>query len=100
MSTQNPDMPRTAALPHGSAPAAGSAPRRGKRLIRFDQIIMGGAVLSLLVLILLPLVSLFVGSVTSDEGVTIGHFQEALSGRLYVSALWNSLVLGAWTGLF
>jgi iron(III) transport system permease protein len=98
MSTQSPDMPRTAALAHGSVPVAGTA--KGKRLIRFDQIVMGGAALSLLVLILLPLVSLFVGSVTSDEGLTVGHFQEALSGRLYVSALWNSLVLGAWTGLF
>lgn len=75
-------------------------PSRGRKLVRFDQVVMGGAILALLILILLPLVSLLVGSVTSEEGVTVGHFQEALTGRLYVNALWNSLVLGAWTGLF
>jgi iron(III) transport system permease protein len=100
MSTQNPDMSRAAALAHASVPAAGATSRPRKGIVRFDQLVMGGAILSLLVLILLPLVSLFVGSVTSEEGVTVGHFQEALSGRLYVGALWNSLVLGAWTGLF
>ena len=76
------------------------APSRGRKLIRFDQVVMGGAILALLILVLLPLLSLLAGSVTSEEGVTIGHFQEALTGRLYVNALWNSLVLGAWTGLF
>jgi iron(III) transport system permease protein len=100
MSTQNPELPRTAALKDASASAASVARRKGKGFLRFDQIVMGGAILSLLVLVLLPLVSLFVGSVTSEEGITVSHFKEALTGRLYVTALWNSLVLGAWTGLF
>ena len=35
-----------------------------------------------------------------EGGLSLEHFREALSGRLYVQALRNSLVLGAWTGLF
>src|SRR5581483_4054729 len=41
-----------------------------------------------------------IGSIRSDGGFTLSEFQEALSGRLYVQALLNSLILGAWTGLF
>jgi iron(III) transport system permease protein len=43
---------------------------------------------------------LLVGSVASETGLTIEYFQDALSGRLYVQALLNSLTLGAWTSLF
>src|SRR6185312_3476559 len=35
-----------------------------------------------------------------EEGPTFEFFQRAVSGRLYVTALVNSLILGAWTGLF
>ena len=56
MSTQTPDLPHTAAPANGSVRVAGALPRGGTRTrIRFDHLIMGGAVLSLLVLILLPL---------------------------------------------
>jgi iron(III) transport system permease protein len=48
----------------------------------------------------LPLASLLLGSVKGADGLGLGHFSEVLSGRLYVSALKNSLILGAWTGLF
>lgn len=68
--------------------------------LSFENIVMGAAVLAVIVLIVLPLCSLLAGSLLSDEGVTLGHFQEALSGRLYTTALINSLILGAWTGLF
>jgi iron(III) transport system permease protein len=54
----------------------------------------------LIVLIVLPLVSLLWGSIASDEGFTFEFFQRAVSSRLYATALINSLVLGAWTGLF
>jgi iron(III) transport system permease protein len=68
--------------------------------LSLENIVMGAAVLAVVVLIVLPLCSLLIGSLVSDEGVTLGYFQEALSGRLYTSALINSLILGAWTGLF
>jgi iron(III) transport system permease protein len=68
--------------------------------LSLENIVMGAAVLAVVVLIVLPLCSLLIGSLVSDEGVTFGYFQEALSGRLYTSALINSLILGAWTGLF
>ncbi len=60
---------------------------------------MGGAVVALVVLVVLPLISLLLGSLRGDEGLTLDHFAEVLAGRLYVTALRNSLVLGAWTGL-
>ena len=61
---------------------------------------MGAAVIALLVLVVLPLVFLLAGSFRGEEGLSLEHFNEAVSGRLYVQALRNSLVLGAWTCLF
>jgi iron(III) transport system permease protein len=77
--------------------AARRPPRTGLRL---DHVIMGGAIVSLVVLVVLPLASLLFGSVKGADGLGLEHFSEVLSGRLYVSALKNSLILGAWTGLF
>jgi iron(III) transport system permease protein len=61
---------------------------------------MGGAVLALVILVVLPLMSLLFGSVRGEDGLSFGNFAEVLSGRLYVTALKNSLMLGAWTSLF
>lgn len=61
---------------------------------------MGGAVVCLVVLVVLPIMSLFVSSMWGDKGLTFENFEEAVSGRLYFRALQNSLILGAWTGLF
>lgn len=60
---------------------------------------MVGTILTLIVLIVLPLVSLVIGSMAGDEGFTVGYFARALGSRLYYEALINSLILGAWTGL-
>jgi len=60
---------------------------------------MLGSALALLVLVVLPLGFLVWGSVSSDGRLTVEHFQEALSSRLYVQALRNSLVLGGWTSV-
>ena len=73
-------------------------PQRSK--LRLEHLVMGGAVLCLIVLVVLPLLSLLLGSVTSPGGVSFEHFEEVLTGRLYLTALKNSLILGAWTGLF
>jgi iron(III) transport system permease protein len=61
---------------------------------------MVAAVAGLIVLVVLPLLFLLAGSFRGEEGLSVEHFAEALSGRLYLQALVNSLVLGAWTGLF
>ncbi len=75
--------------------------RVGLRLLpRLETSVMGAAVIALLVLVVLPLVFLLAGSFRGEEGLSLEHFNEAVSGRLYVQALRNSLVLGAWTGLF
>jgi iron(III) transport system permease protein len=61
---------------------------------------MGGAIASLVILVVLPLLSLLLGSVRGEGGLNLDHFGEVFTGRLYLQALKNSLVLGAWTGLF
>ena len=68
--------------------------------IRLEHVVMGGAIVALIVLVVLPLCSLLLGSVKGEQGLSLDHFEEVLSGRLYVNALKNSLILGAWTGLF
>jgi iron(III) transport system permease protein len=60
---------------------------------------MAGSTLALLVLIVLPLAFLLAGSLTAEGHVTLANFLEALSSRLYVQALRNSLVLGLWTSM-
>jgi len=61
---------------------------------------MSAAVLALIILVVLPLLFLLLGSIRGEGGLSLEHFAEALSGRLYVQALRNSLVLGAWTAFF
>jgi len=69
------------------------------RLLRAEHVVMAAATLALIVLVLLPLAFLVAGSVTADEGLTLTHFRDALSSRLYVQALTNSLILGAATAV-
>lgn len=71
-----------------------------RRIFTLEHIVMGAAIVALFFLVVLPLCFLLVGSVWSDGRFTLEYFAEALSGRLYLQALLNSLVLGAWTGLF
>src|SRR3984893_4581715 len=70
------------------------------RKLRLEHFVMGGAVLALVILVVLPLMSLLFGSVRGEEGLSLDAFAEVLTGRLYVTALKNSLMLGAWTSLF
>jgi iron(III) transport system permease protein len=77
-----------------------SLPRKTYAAIGLDRIVMGGAILSLIVLVVLPIGSLLLGSVKGEHGFTIEFFREALAGRLYLQAVVNSLILGSWTGLF
>jgi iron(III) transport system permease protein len=84
-----------------SVEAIGSPVRAGPRTrLRLEHFVMGGAVLCLIVLVVLPVLSLLFGSIRGEQGLSLENFSEVVSGRLYVSALKNSLVLGAWTGLF
>jgi iron(III) transport system permease protein len=61
---------------------------------------MGGAVAALVILVVLPLMSLLFGSVRGEDGLSLDNFAEVLTSRIYVTALKNSLMLGAWTSLF
>jgi iron(III) transport system permease protein len=79
------------------AAAIAGAPRRR---VSLEHWVTGGAIVTLIVLIVLPLVSLLWGSIAAEEGPTFEYFQRAVSSRLYLTALTNSLILGAWTGLF
>ncbi|MGH7344255.1 MAG: ABC transporter permease [Candidatus Rokuibacteriota bacterium] len=69
------------------------------RFVRAEHVVMAGAALALVVLVALPLTFLVAGSVTDDGGFTLAHFRDAMSSRLYVQALRNSLVLGAATAV-
>src|SRR5215470_7706245 len=86
----------TEAIPTALRAGALAQPRR----VRLEHVVMGGAILSLIVLVVLPLLFLLIGSLKGEQGMSLDHFSEVLSGRLYVNALKNSLILGAWTGLF
>ena len=87
-----------------SAPASGHIPGRDTprkdsgRLL--ERVVMIAAVACLIILVVLPIFSLFVSSFWGEAGLTLDNFEEAVSGRLYIRALQNSLILGAWTGLF
>jgi iron(III) transport system permease protein len=70
------------------------------RKLRFEHFVMGGAIVALVILVVLPLMSLLLGSVRGEEGLSLDHFAQVLTGRLYITALKNSLMLGAWTSLF
>src|SRR5262245_45085956 len=83
-----------------TAERAGTRRHPRWRLPRLEAWVMAAAVVALVVLVVLPLTFLLVGSVRGEEGLSLEHFREALTGRLYLQALQNSLVLGAWTGLF
>ena len=82
---------------------AARAEARGDSLgaprLRLEHVVTGGAIVALIVLIVLPLLSLLWGSIAGEGGLTVGYFARAVSSRLYVQALLNSLVLGAWVGL-
>jgi iron(III) transport system permease protein len=85
----------------GRHPSAIPSLRRdASRRLRFDHVVMVAAVLCLIVLVVLPLAFLFAGSVTSDQGLTFSFFHDAFTGRLYLRALINSLILGSFTALF
>src|SRR5215475_848221 len=79
---------------------SGPSARSGARRLRLEHVVMAGAILSLIILVVLPLLWLLYGSLHGEQGLSFSHFQEVLSGRLYINALLNSLILGAWTGLF
>jgi iron(III) transport system permease protein len=82
-----------------SRAVAAPAPVAVRWPIRAEHVLLLGAAAALAVLVVLPLAALLWGSVTDEGRLTLGHFREALSRRLYVQALRNSLVLGAWTAI-
>lgn len=66
---------------------------------RAEHLVLAVAMAALAVLVVFPLASLVWGSVSDAGRPTPAHFREALSSRLHVQALRNSLVLGAWTAV-
>jgi iron(III) transport system permease protein len=78
---------------------AAPAPLAARWPVRAEHVVLAVAAAALAVLVVLPLASLVWGSVSDEGRLTLDHFREALSRRLYVQALRNSLVLGAWTAV-
>jgi iron(III) transport system permease protein len=88
------------AKPAVSLAAGERVERSWAAVFSFENLIMGAAVAAVVVLIVMPLCALLIGSVLAEGGLSFAHFQEAFSSRLYTTPLLNSLILGAWTGLF
>ncbi|HEV8310651.1 MAG TPA: iron ABC transporter permease [Methylomirabilota bacterium] len=80
-------------------PAATAAPLGWRATLGLEHLAMGGAVLALAVLVVLPLLSLVGGSLTAEGRLTLEHFRSAFGQRLYVQASLNSLVLGVATAV-
>jgi iron(III) transport system permease protein len=81
--------------------SVGRVGHAGPQLLpKLETCVMSAAVVALIILVVLPLLFLLLGSVRGEERLSLEHFAEALSGRLYVQALRNSLVLGGWTAFF
>ena len=80
--------------------AAGAETRLRSSRLNLENLVMGATIGAVLLLIVAPLCALLAGSVLSEKGLSLAHFQDAFSSRLYTQALINSLMLGAWTGLF
>ncbi|HSC72210.1 MAG TPA: iron ABC transporter permease [Candidatus Methylomirabilis sp.] len=70
-----------------------------RRSLGLEHFALTGAIVALVVLVVLPLGSLVWGSLTENGRLTLEHFRQAFSERLYFQALVNSLILGAWTGV-
>jgi iron(III) transport system permease protein len=88
------------AKPAASLAAGERVERSWAAVFSFENLIMGAAVAAVVVLIVMPLCALLLGSVLAEGGLSFAHFEEAFSSRLYTKPLINSLILGAWTGLF
>ncbi|MDB5649711.1 MAG: binding-protein-dependent transport system inner rane component [Hyphomicrobiales bacterium] len=67
---------------------------------RLEEAVMVVAVLLLLILVVFPLMTLLISSFRNDDGFSFSNFADALTERLYLQALLNSLTLGAWTAFF
>ncbi len=80
--------------------SARPAERILSRIFRPQPITTTLVVIALLLLVVCPLASLVLGSVTDTHGLTLRHFASALSDPLYLVPLWNSVELGVLTGFF
>ncbi|MCS0495086.1 iron ABC transporter permease [Ancylobacter sp. MQZ15Z-1] len=67
--------------------------------LRLETVVIATAIGALVILVVLPVLSLIAASVWQDGRLTGEFFAEALTGRSYLRALGNSLILGSWTGL-
>ena len=57
--------------------------------------IFGLVVLVFLIFLLIPLVRLFLKSFMGDAGLTLGHYTEVLTGRGFLQAFGNSLLISS-----
>lgn len=73
--------------------------KKASHWLSLETFVLGGAIVALIILVVLPVASLLVASVWSEDGFTLSYFQRALTGNSYLRALGNSLILGSWVGL-
>ena len=58
---------------------------RPRQRLRLEHVVMGGAVLALVILVVLPLGSLLLGSVRGEEGLSLDHFKRSAVGAASMS---------------
>src|SRR5262245_60581745 len=84
--------PRRGTRPRMSTQAMGTTARpqrvwrRPWRRLRLDTVVMAAAIVSLIVLVVLPLAFLMIGSFWSKQGASLGHFTEIVGGARQLSS--------------
>jgi iron(III) transport system permease protein len=85
----------------GTRVAERVAERRGFGLNRFDATlpVWIGAALFVVLLMLLPLGSLFITSLYNDQGFSLGNYLVVFTDEAYLKAIWNSVIISFWVGV-
>ena len=85
----------------GTRVAGRVAEARGLGLMRFDPTlpVWIGAALFVVLLMLLPLGSIFISSLYDEKGLTLGNYLQVFTDNAYLKAIWNSVIISFWVGV-
>ena len=69
--------------------------------MRFDPTlpVWIGAALFVVLLMLLPLGSIFISSLYDEKGLTLGNYLQVFTDNAYLKAIWNSVIISFWVGV-
>src|SRR4051794_38791162 len=90
-------------MPTAGTEIVGSSPQgRRWRLPAWDPslTVWIAAALFLVLLMLFPLAAIFSASVRNETGLTLSKYAEVFSNPVYLKAIWNTIVVSFWVGIF